>query len=51
MVYAVVSSRVSMKGMEIEEPVAAGEEGETKAEHAEAHGAGAAADEETEEES
>jgi large subunit ribosomal protein L25 len=52
MIYAVVSSRVSMKGMEIEEPVVEGEEEEEgKAEHAEAHGAGAAGDEEKEEES
>ncbi len=50
MVYAVVSSRVSMKGMEIEEPEAEGEEGEAAAEGEEAP-AEASAEEGTEAES
>jgi large subunit ribosomal protein L25 len=53
MIFAVVSSRVSMKGMEIIEPeaeVAEGEEKEEKAKKAEAH-AEASAEEDKEEES
>jgi large subunit ribosomal protein L25 len=46
MIYSVVSSRVSMKGMEIEEPEAEGEEGAEAAEGEEAP-ADAAAEEET----
>jgi large subunit ribosomal protein L25 len=47
MIFAVVSSRVSMKGMEIEEPEAEGEVGEEGAEGAEATAESEAAEEET----
>jgi large subunit ribosomal protein L25 len=51
MIYSVVSSRVSMKGMEIEEPEAEGEEAAEEGAEGEEAPAEAAAEEETSAES